>query len=63
MRHRSGKALRKNFAREHRLLLVLGVVLVLAALGMSMCEPSADRLGGAPALGTGSVYSTGGGDA
>lgn len=51
MGHRSGKTFRRTPARDHLLLLVLGIVLVLAALLMSLCEPSAERLGGTPALG------------
>jgi hypothetical protein len=46
MSHRSGKHFRRASARDPRLLLVLGVVLVLAALAMSRCEP--EDLPGSP---------------
>jgi hypothetical protein len=49
MRHRSGRDLRRTSARDPRVLLVVvGVVLVFAALALSMCEQPADLLGGLP---------------
>lgn len=59
MSQRSGKAFRRTSARDPRLLLVVGVVLVLAALAMSTCEPE-DLPGSSPSVGAGLLHARGG---
>jgi hypothetical protein len=57
MRHRAGRTSRRT--RDPRLLPVVGLVLVLAALAMSRCDPE-DLPGGSSSKGFGWLYRTGG---
>jgi hypothetical protein len=57
MRHRPGKTVRRT--RDPRLLPVVGLVLVLAALAMSRCDPE-DLPGASSSKGFGWLHGPGG---